>query len=561
MELDIFGILDAHRELGLFVILGLGYAVGKIGVRGVKLGSPMGVLFAGLFFGHHGFALSPLIGTLGFIFFIYSVGYEAGPRFFSSFQLDGVRYVQLGLVLAATAIGTTMLAAQVLSLAPGYAAGVLAGALTSTPTLAAAQDALTSGLVDPREGYTIETVKNNIAVAYAVTYVIGLAGLIVVLQILPRLLRLDLEGDARALAALASADKDGDDEMGLAGKGMPSLRIYEMRREQFYGKSLDDLKFLQATGAVICQLRRAETLIELGPDTRLEQGDHIVVLGYRANQIRAARIIGEEIDDPDLEKTPISTRQICLTNREVAGRTLRELGITNTYACITNRVMRGGVELPAQLDMRMEYGDYLVVSGPEPNLERVIAALGIAEPPEHQTDLLTFCLGIAAGLIVGYTTFKVGTLPLGIGTAGGLLVVGLLVGRLRGIHPLFGRVPPGARFLLMELGLMLFLAGVGVRAGAGLLAGLTSAGPSLVLSGVIVMLLPTLVGVAYGRYVLGMNSAILFGALTGGLTSTPALGAVKAQARSNVPAIGYAGVYAFANILLAIAGQLIMILE
>jgi len=210
--------------------------------------------------------------------------------------------------------------------------------------------------------------------------------------------------------------------------------------------------------------------------------------------------------------------------------------------------------------MKIQRGDYLVVSGTKENLQQVITHLGVAETPIHQTDLLTFALGIAAGLAVGYVTITVGKLPLGIGTAGGLLVAGLLVGQARVSHPLFGRVPPAARYILMELGLLLFLAGVGARAGAGLIEGLQSSGLALLVSGVFVTLVPALVGIGYGLYVLKMNPAILFGAMTGGMTSTPALGAVTRQAQSNMPAMGYVGVYAFANIVLTLAGQIFMVL-
>ncbi len=561
MELDIVVLLMAHPELSLFVIIGVGYIIGKIGGWGITLGPSIGVLFVALVFGHFGLTISPIVGTLGFIFFIYSVGYQAGPSFFSAFKQDGVRYIQIGVVIALTAFLTSLAAAWICRFDPGFAAGVLAGGLTSTPTLAAAQDAVTSGLAKIPEGFDAEMVLSNIAVGYAVTYMFGLIGLIVFLQMLPKFMKIDLPREAKAASAgMGKGSSSTDDETGLGEKGMPSTRSYVVDVSETGGKSLLDLKFLQNTGAVISRLVRNGEDINLGPDTALELGDKALVLGYNENHVKAGEILGKEIHDTELEKAPLETHNIMITNNEVAGRTLRDAGVTNRFACVTHKVTRSGVEMPVSLDMTIKKGDYLVVSGTRNNIERLIAHLGQADKPIHETDLLTFAFGIVGGLFVGYYTIKVGNLPLGIGSAGGLLTAGLIIGWARTIHPFFGRVPAAARYILMELGLLLFLAGVGIRAGSGLIDGLKSSGVALFLSGAAVTIIPTFVGILFGKMVLKMNPAILFGAMTGGLTSTPALGIVTKLAKSNVPAIGYVGVYAFANIILTMAGQFIMLL-
>jgi putative transport protein len=562
MELDVVGLLKEHPEIMLFIIIGVGYLVGKTGAWGIQLGSSIGVLFIALVFGHYRFELSPIVGTLGFIFFIYSVGVQAGPHFFSTFRQDGVRYIQIGLVVAISAFLTARGMAWLWGLDPGYAAGVLAGGLTSTPTLAAAQDAVSSGLVSFPAGYTAHQIESNIAVAYAVTYIFGLIGLILFLQLAPRLLRVDLVKESQeAQKKLGDKHQDGDDERGMGRKGMPSLRTYSVTNPETIGKSLTDLRFLQTTGAVIAKLLRVDEEVTLGPETVLQEKDRVLVLGYNENQLLACDLLGKEVFDSHLmENTAFDTQKFMVIRNEVSGKTLRETGITNQFACITHKVTRGGVDLPVSLDMIIQRGDYITASGPKENMERLGAHLGAAEKPIHETDLLTFAFGIAAGLFVGYITVKVGNLPLGIGSAGGLLTIGLIVGWARTIHPLFGRVPAAARYILMELGLLLFLAGVGVRAGGGLVEGLLHSGIPLFLSGALVTLVPALAGLVYGKVVLKMNPAVLFGATCGGMTSTPALGAVAKVAKSNVPAMGYVGVYAFANIILTVAGQLMMLL-
>lgn len=560
MHVDLLSVLQANMEMSLFVIIGVGYLIGRIGGWGVQLGSSIGVLFIALYFGHLGFTMSPLVGTVGFVFFIYSVGYQAGPHFFSTFREDGIRYIQIGLVIAFTAFGTTLLGSAIFSLDQGFSAGVMAGGLTSTPTLAAAQASIASGMANIADGMTAAEVDGNIAVGYAVTYVFGLIGLILFLQFIPRFLGFDLHQESLAFAeTLKSGQKDGDDEMGLGSKGMPSIRTYEVSKAGAIGRSLLDLKFLQATGAVIARLRRGAEEVTLGAETVLAQGDRALVLGYNENHVKSGDILGTEVIDEVLDHTVYGTHRIVVSEKNAANKTLRDIGVTNNFACITHSVTRDGVDLPVSLDMIIQRGDQLTVSGPQANLDRLVPHLGQKEKPIHETDLLTFSFGIVAGLFVGKLTVDVG-IPLGIGSAGGLLVAGLIVGWARGINPMFGRVPAAARFILMELGLLLFLAGVGLRAGSGLVEGLVSAGPALFVTGVFVTLLPATAGILYGKYVLKMNPAILLGAMCGGLTSTPALGVITKQAMSDIPAMGYVGVYAFANIILTVAGQLIMMM-
>jgi len=560
MELDLHSLLKNHVEMSLFAIIGVGYLLGKLGVGQIKLGSSIGVLFVALAFGHWGFTISPVVGTIGFVFFIYSVGYQAGPHFFQAFKQDGFRYIQIGVIIAVTAFATALLGRSIFDMEPGYAAGVLAGGLTSTPTLAAAQDAVTSGLASIPIGYSASAVEANLTVAYAVTYIFGLIGLILFLQITPQIFRFNLHEESVAYAKMIAADsKDDDDEMGLGHRGMPNGRSYEVTNPEIFGKSLLELKFLQATGAVISRLHKDSKETEIGPETVLNQGDRLLVLGYNENQLKVSRLIGKEIDNIEFERTPFETHRIVVTNPGVDNVTLRDTGVTNQYACITHNVIRNGVNLPVSLEMIVKKGDHLTVSGYSRNLTRLAKQLGHHEKPVHETDLVTFSLGILAGLFLGYTTVKLGGIPLGIGSAGGLLVAGLIVGWLRTRNPMFGRVPAGARFILMELGLLLFLAGVGLRAGSGLVQGILSAGVPLFCTGVFVTLLPVMAGVLYGKYVLKINPAILLGAVCGGLTSTPALDVINKQAKSDIPAMGYVGVYAFSNIILAMAGQLLMI--
>jgi putative transport protein len=200
------------------------------------------------------------------------------------------------------------------------------------------------------------------------------------------------------------------------------------------------------------------------------------------------------------------------------------------------------------------------VTGPGAALERLATDLGHVERAVDETDLATFGLGIAAGTFLGGLAVKVGGVSIGLGSAGGLLAAGLVIGYLRALRPTFGRVPTAARWIFMELGLLIFMAGVGLRAGSQILETLASAGPSLIVAGAIITSVPVAVGFVFGRFVLRLNPVHLLGGITGSMTSGAALSVVNQEAGNSIPSLGYTGAYAFANILLTVAGSLILLL-
>ena len=210
--------------------------------------------------------------------------------------------------------------------------------------------------------------------------------------------------------------------------------------------------------------------------------------------------------------------------------------------------------------LRLEKGDRLEIVGEKENLQRLAEAVGFIEQDIDKTDLATFAFGIIAGTLLGLVTLALGDISIGLGTAGGLLIIGIIIGYLGSVMPTFGRVPAAARYVLMELGLMLFMAGVGLNAGGGVVEALASVGPLIIISGILITLLPALVAYFVGRRLLVMNPALLLGSITGAMTSTPALNVVTEAAGSSVPALGYAGTYTFANVLLTFAGALMMVL-
>jgi len=208
----------------------------------------------------------------------------------------------------------------------------------------------------------------------------------------------------------------------------------------------------------------------------------------------------------------------------------------------------------------LQRGDVLNVTGPIASIERMQKSLGHAERDIDETDLLTFALGIAAGILVGSYTIQVMGVDVGLGTAGGLLSVGLVIGFLRSIHPTFGRMPSAARYVLMELGMLFFMGAIGLKAGHGIVAALEQSGVALIAAGMLTTVIPVVFSYFFGRKVLKINPVLLLGAITGAMTSGACLSIVNKEAQSTIPSLGYTGAYAFANIFLTVAGSLILLI-
>jgi putative transport protein len=560
MELDLYALVGANPALGFFLIVGFGYLIGDLKIGGFQFGSSTGVLVVALIFGHLGFKPPESTESIGFMLFIYCVGLQAGPQFFSAFREQGAKFLSLAVVTAGVGVCVAVGLARLFGFAPGFAAGLLAGALTSTPTLVAARDAVQNGMVSLPPGVTPAIATGNVTVSYAITYLFGLVGMVVLVSVLPRLLGIDLAREAAKLARegrmFRAAGARGPSPGRQAG-----LRTYRVVNEQAVQRTLGELRFFEHTGCLIERVRRGETLIAADSDTRLASEDIVAVVGPLEGLAKVDEFLGPEVVDQELLGLAPESRDVVVTMTAVVGRSIQDLDATQRYGCFVTSVTRAGIELEVGPDLTLQRSDILTVTGMKSRLEQFVKDVGHMERDIHQTDLVTFALGMAAGIFVGLFSLKVGQISVGLGTAGGLLISGLTIGFLHSVHPTFGRVPQAARYVLMELGLLFFMASIGVRAGADIVETLASTGPLLVLSGALVTIVPVLVAFAVGRYILGLHPAILMGGITGAMTSTPALSIVTKQAGNSVPVIGYAGTYTFANVILAFAGSLLMRLQ
>jgi putative transport protein len=544
--------LHAQPVLLIFLVIGLGYLVGNIRVRGISFGPVGGVLFVGLAFGHFGYRLSPDAQALGFALFIFSVGYEAGPRFFDVLRTDGLKYFQLAVVVAVVGFTVAVLAAHQMDLAPGTSAGLLAGGLTSSPTLAAAQEAIRAGSVTPPGGLPADEVIGNITTGYAITYIFGLAGLIAIVTLLPRALGLDLPALAHELDE-AQAGPQGTRTSHVCP------RTFRITNPEYDGALVEDLARKHWDGYTIGELRRGGEVVPPHPANRLQLGDEAVLVAPAENFSRPIPPLGEEVPTTS-PLARVDSARIVVFRSEAIGQRLGDLHVARHYKVLLLRIWRSGLEIPRGDDVVLKRGDVLEVTGPAEGIDALGEALGQAERDVPDTDMVTFAIGIAGGVAVGTLSVSIGGVSIGLGSAGGLVAAGSAIGFLHSLSPRFGRLPEPVRWIFMEFGLLLFMVGVGLRAGGDIVETFMQAGPQLVLAGVAVTTFPVLIGYLFGRKVLGLNPVLLLGGITGSMTSGASLSIVTKAAQSNAPALGYTGAYAFANILLTIAGSVILLL-
>ena len=545
-------LLRGNGTAALFVVLGFGFLIGRLGFRGFTLGPVAGVLLAGLVFGHYGFTISGWAQSFGFAMFIFCVGYQAGPRFIDVMLEDGPKYLALALVVAATGFVLAASMGRLLQLEPGATAGLLAGAMTTTSTLAAAQDALLSGLAPVPEGWLVEDVVTNVGTSYAITYLFGVIGLILTIKFLPALLRTDLPAEAAKLDA-------GETDAAAESQQSLRTRAYRIGPNWNVDEPLGDLDDRHVNLARIIRARRDGKMLELRANTALSEDDEIAILGDHGYFVAHGDEIGDEIFDRELLDSRVITAQVVVSNADVVGKKVGEIDDLQRLNLMLTGMKRMRVAVPINPDTMLKHRDVLTFTGPEEEIEALRRVVGYVERDVLETDLLTFGIGIVAGLTIGSFAVTVGGVPLTLGAAGGLLISGLTVGFMRSVRPTFGRVPGPALWLLMELGLLMFMAGVGANAGADIVDTLATAGLRLVLAGIVVTIVPVLVAYAFGRLVLGFNPALLLGGITGAMTSGASLRLITAASKSNAPALGYTGAYAFANVILTLAGSLILL--
>lgn len=540
--------------LALMIVTSLGYALGRITWRGLGPGPAGATLFIALLFGYCGLSLrafypeggTPLtIGTLGFVLFIYSVGFEAGPRFFTNFtNRAGWRLVTVGIAVNVIAVVVAIVFGKLFALDGATVAGLLSGALTSAPTYAAAAQMVSD--------------TAHLSVAFVITYPLGLVGLVLMIQTLPRLLRQDLAKDAWADEEVPFL-KVRRSSLQRSEGGPETSRGYEVTRPEVIGKSLVELNLTGRTGCFISRVLRHGELIVPEGSTTLEKGDHLQVIGRVVEHQTFEPLVGREIQDRELEAKLPAPRRVEVQAADACGKSLNDLQIIRRFHCIITQIERGDEYIEPDRAVVLHRNDVVEVSGTRENVRAAARFLGRFEAPADETNIAIYTAGILLGLLIG----SIHLAPLGIdtqiGMATGLLAAGVLLGWLGRIGRYSTSVPKPARHLVRDLGILLFIGETGLQGGQRLMEGLTSA-PWATLAGALIVTLATVAGTLFlALKVLKLRPLDAWGSLCGGLTSSAALQALRREADTNEVAISYTAAYAVASVLATLAGQVVLL--
>ncbi|MEJ4043308.1 MULTISPECIES: aspartate:alanine antiporter [unclassified Erwinia] len=556
MNINVADLLSRNYILLLFVVLSLGLCLGKLRLGSIQLGNSIGVLVVSLLLGQQHFSINTEALNLGFMLFIFCVGVEAGPNFFSIFFRDGKNYLMLAIVMVTSAMILALGLGKLFGWDIGLTAGMLAGSMTSTPVLVGAGDTLRQMMT---ESGSLSQAQDHLSLGYALTYLVGLVSLIVAARYLPKLQHQDLPTSAQQIARERGLDPDSKRKVYL-----PVIRAYRVGPELVAwsdGKNLRELGIYRQTGCYIERIRRNGILANPDGDAVLQPGDEISLVGYPDAHSRLDPSFrnGKEVFDRDLLDMRIVNEEIVVKNNNAVNKRLSQLKLTD-HGCFLNRVIRSQIEMPIDDSIILNKGDVLHISGEAKRVKSVADRIGFISIHSQVTDLLAFCSFFIIGLMIGMINFQFSSFNFGIGNAAGLLFAGIMLGFLRANHPTFGYIPQGALTMVKEFGLMVFMAGVGLSAGSGINQGLGETGLLMLAAGLIVSLLPVVICFLFGALVLKMNRALLFGAIMGARTCAPAMEIISDTARSNIPALGYAGTYAIANVLLTLAGTLIVVI-
>jgi putative transport protein len=550
--------LREHPELAVFLTLAIGFVIGRIKIGSFKFGNVLGTLIAGVLIGQLDIKVDATVKSVFFSLFLFATGYKVGPQFFRGLKKNAMSQVILTVVLCVTSLLTTLAAAKMLNYDIGTAAGLMAGAFTESTVIGTASD--TIDRLDMPEAEKTR-LKNNIPVAYAVSYLVGTGFVVWFLSVAgPRLLRIDMKAESKKLATqLAGGGGIADHEVRLAYKEW-SVRAYRLS-DAVAGRTVGDLERAAKPERVFVErIRRGSELLDAPPSTVLQSGD-VLALGARRRVLLGGSLpILEELEDPGLLDFPMATLDVVITKEDAVDQPLADLAERHGRGVILNKLIRGGEEIPFDMGTMINRGDLLRVSGSQRDVERVGQELGYIERSSSESDVVFLGLGIVVGGLVGLLTLTVGGLPLTLTTSGGALIMGLVFGWLRSVYPTFGRIPEPALWIFDTVGLAVFIGIVGLNAGPTFVAGLRETGPSLVFVALIVAVLPHLVSLLVGYHILKMNPVILLGACAGAGTITAALRAIQDESQSKLPVLGYTVPYAIGNILLTAWGPVIVVL-
>ena len=524
----------------LFLVIGLGIAIGKIKIKGIYF-DLSAVIFVAIFFGYLydyfgiDFNLPPIIQSVGLVLFIYTIGMQAGPSFFNAFREQGLKLIALA--------GITVISGAIIAISISYLydvdmkmmTGLLTGALTSTPGLAAAIESSHSPLA---------------SIGYGIAYPFGVLGVILFVKLSPKIFRVDIAKEELSFK-----------ENSESNTPPISNRNFIVSNENVNGKTIKELNIRFMTKANISRIMKPnQDSVVPSPDTVIETGDMLKAVGTESSLKRVEVLLGHPTDKKIPRSGSYDIKWYVVSNKDVVNKSLEELNLLENYTATITRIRRSSIDLSPRPTTKIRYGDKILVSCSKGNVHAITDLFGDSLKRVGETSFLPVAFGIVIGVIVGAIAFPLGSFHFKLGLTGGVLLAALLLSWKGKTGPIIWNLSGPANQVLRQFGLLLFLTPVGLKAGESLVSAIAEHGMILFVYGAVITIIPMFISVVIGRYVLKLNYLSILGALTGGMTSTPGLSATDSMSESDAPQIAYAAVYPFALVLIIIIAEIMGIL-
>lgn len=544
-----FGGGIGHSILLVAMVIFMGILLGKIKIAGISLGITW-ILFVGIFFSHFNMRMNPealhFLKEFGLILFVYSVGLQVGPGFFSSFKKGGMTLNMLAVLIIFLGILTTYVIYKVTGLPITTMVGILSGAVTNTPGLGAAQQAFFD--ITGKEG-------TDIAMGYAVAYPLGVIGIIVAIILIRRIFRISFEKENEML-------QNEREEKAVRATHVSVL----VKNPALFGKEVAEIADLIDRKFVISRVLHENSGIEIAYSrTHLEQGDKLFIIAAKQDIGPIIAFIGERLDmhraDWEQLDANLISRRIVITRSEINGKALADLHLRGGFGVNVTRVNRSGLDLVASPGLELQIGDRITVVGTDKNVGNVEKILGNSLRRLREPNLVPIFLGIALGILLGSIPFTFPGIPqpVKLGLAGGPLIVAILISRFGPHYKLVTYTTMSANLMMREIGISLFLACVGLDAGAGFADTVINGGYAWIGYGFIITFLPLMIVGMIARVVYKINYFTLMGLIAGSTTDPPALAYSNNIAGNDMPSVGYATVYPLTMFLRVLTAQLLVL--
>lgn len=541
----------AQSVIILALVIAIGLLLSKIKIANVSFGITW-ILFAGIAFGHYGLNINSdilhFVKEFGLILFVYSIGLQVGPGFFSSFKKGGVKLNLLASSIVILGVITTITLHYITKLPISTMVGIMSGAITNTPGLGAAHQTYLeiNGVSDP-----------SISLGYAVAYPLGVLGIIFSIIIVRALFRVNPTKELE----MANIDKEQSNEATVKFSVL-------LKNPALFGKTIEEAKKLVGRSFIISRISYGKEQVSIAKAaSELKEGAELLVITNQKEREQVIAFLGIEIDKPEREwelgdLNVISTRVI-VTKESVHGKTLADLKLGKAFGINVTRINRAGVDLVARANLPLQIGDRLTIVGTAESIKAAADLLGNSVKRLKEPNLAAIFIGIALGILVGSIPFFIPGIPqpVKLGLAGGPLIVAILMSRFAPKFRLVTYTTTSANLMLREVGISLFLACVGLDAGGGFIDTIVNQGGAIwILYGVIITMLPLLIVGLFAKGVLKLNFFTLMGLMAGSTTDPPALAFAGASAGNDLPAVSYATVYPLTMFLRVLFAQLLILL-